>query len=317
LAGKSAKGKDLLTVGKGGVLETLGGAGGARTVDDALTLKKGSFDVNANSTYTAEKKGLINSKGTVDIAASTILTESSVAGSSFANTKGAITGTGQLLVEPSDTFNEGAGTITGTTVLLNGADLEYSGSTPGAGTIETEGVTSLVAGAPGAGQTLDVNGTCGLNANLTAVGNVTDLGAIELTSSGCGNNSAFTEPAGDALTIGSTGTLVWPTGAGGAKSVTGNLVDGGTIGNSGDNGLSVSGTLAIGAGGKYAPSESGNSSDSITATGGTLAGTLAPSGTITSGQTDTILNGAFTGAFSATNGWTVAVNPTNVTMHHA
>ena len=207
LAGKSAKGKDLLTMAKHGVLETLSGAGGARTIDDALTLHKGALDVNVNTTYTAEKKGIINSKGTVDIAASTTLTESSVTGSAFANTKGSITGTGELLVEPSDTFNEGAGTITGTNVLLNGAILEYTGATPGAGTIEAEGATSLAAGAPSAGQTLDVNGTCGLNANLTAAGSVTDLGALELTSTGCGNNSAITEPVGDALTIGSTGSL--------------------------------------------------------------------------------------------------------------
>jgi fibronectin-binding autotransporter adhesin len=318
LAGKSAKGKDLLTIGKHGILETLSGAGGARTIDDALTLHKGTLDVNANTTYTAEKKGFINSKGTVDIAASTTLTESSVTGSSFANTKGTITGTGELLVEPSDTFNEGAGTITGTNVLLNGANLEYTGSTPGAGTIEAEGVTSLVAGAPGAGQTLDINGTCGLNANLTAVGNVTDLGALELTSSGCGNNSGITEPAGDALTIGSTGSLVWPSGAGGAKSVTGNLVDNGIIGNSAESGLGVSGTLAIGSGGTYAPAVTTGSTDSVTATGGgTLNGTLAPSGTFTANQAYTILNGAFTGSFSTTSGWVVTTSPTIVSMKHA
>jgi hypothetical protein len=317
LAGKKANGKDRLTIAKHGVLETEAGAGGARTIDDALTVNMGALDVNANTTYTAERKGLIHSSGTVSIAAGTTLTESSVTGSSFANTKGAITGTGELLVEPGDIFNEGAGTITGTTVLLNGASLEYTGSTPGAGTIEAEGATSLVAGAPGAGQSLDVNGTCGLNANLSAAANVTDLGALELTSTGCGNNSAITEPAGDALTIGSTGSLVWPSGAGGAKTVTGNLVDNGTIGNSGESGLSVSGTLTIGSGGKYAPSVTTGSNDSVTATGGTLNGTLAPSGTFTANQSYTILNGAFTGSFSNTNGWVVTNNPTNVSMKHS
>jgi len=320
LAGKSKKGKDPLTVGKGGVLQTDNGVGnGGRTIHDDVVLHKGALNVNVNTTYTADKKGLTNKKGALNIAASTTLTESAVTGSVFNNAKGAIAGSGELLVESPDTFTEGAGTITGATVLVNGANLDYAAAaTPGAGSIETQGNTALT-GAPSAGQTVVVSGFCSLNANLTTTGSVSVGGSVVLTSSGCGNNSSFVLPAGDTLTIASGGSLSWPSGAGGAKAVTGNVVNDGTIGNSGEVGLSVSGTVTLGSGGTLAPSENGGSSDSISATGGgTLGGTLAPVGTITSGQTDTILNGAFTGNFSTfSGGWTDAVGPTSVTMHHA
>ncbi len=321
LSGKSAAGTDSLSIGVGGVLQTDQGAGnGGRTIDDDV-VSKGTVNVNVSTTYTAENHGFTKKKGTLNIAAGATLTESAVAGSTFTNKKGAIAGSGELLVESPDTFADAQGTITGATVLVNGATLDYLavpvGKIPGAGTVETEGASTLI-GAPSAGQTVEVLGFCSLNATLTASGSFTDKGGIVISSTACGNNATLVLPAGDTLTVGPTGSLSWPNGAGGAKAITGNVINDGTIGNSGDVALSVSGTLTLGSSGTYAPSETGGSSDSITATGGgTLGGTLAPAGTITSGQTDTILNGAFTGSFSATNGWTVAVNPTNVTMHHA
>jgi hypothetical protein len=321
LVGASALGTDALTVGVGGVLQTDSGAGnGGRTIDDDVT-SKGSININVATTYTAEHKGFTKKKGTLTIAAGVTLTESAVAGSAFTNKKGAIAGTGELLVESPDTFAEGLGTITGATVLVNGGTLDYltevAPKVPGAGIVETEGTSTLV-GAPSANQTVEVLGTCSLNATLTASASFTDNGGIVLSSTSCGNNSTLVLPAGDALTVGHTGTLSWPSGAGGTKAITGSVINDGTIGNSGEIGLSVSGTLTLGSSGTYAPSENGGSSDSVSAAGGgTVGGTLAPAGTITSGQTDTILNGAFTGSFSATNGWTVAVNPTTVTMHHA
>jgi fibronectin-binding autotransporter adhesin len=318
LSGKSAKGKDILTVAKHGVLQTDPGSGGVRTISTGVVLSKGTFNVNTATTYTAgTKKGFNNSKGTLNIASSEVLTVTGVTHSVFADTKGHIAGTGQLLVNGPTTFNQGLGTITGVNVLVQGGSLEYSGT--GTGTIETEGTTTLVSPPLAAGQILDVNGTCGNNGNLTASGNVTDLGAIELTSTTCGNSSTVSVPAGDALTIGSTGALSWPATSGGPKSISGNLVDDGTIGNSGVAGVTVSGTLTFGSGGTYAPSVTTSSSDSITATGGgTLGGTLAPSGTFTASQNYTILNGAFTANFSTFgSGWSDTVNPTNVTMKHA
>ena len=319
LAGKKASGKDKLTVGKHGVLQTDSGAGnGGRTIHDDVVLHKGTLNVNVNTTYTADKHGLTNTKGTVNLAASTTLTESAVTGSVFSNAKGAIAGSGELLVDAPDTFDEGAGTITGVTVLVDGANLEYAATaTPGAGSIEAEGNTTL-SGTPSAGQTLVVDGTCSLNGNLSTTGSVSVAGSVVLSSTSCGNNSSFVLPAGDTLTVAPGGSLSWPSGAGGTKTVTGNLIDNGTIGNSGENGLNVTGTVAIGAGGTYAPSVSTGSSDSVTATGGgTLNGTLAPSGTFTANQNYTIFNGAFTGSFSTLNGWVVTNNPTTVTMKHS
>ena len=244
-------------------------------------------------------------------------------GSVFSNKKGAIAGSGELLVQSPDTFAEGLGSITGVTVLVNGGNRRLphgaAPEVPGAGTIETEGVSTLV-GAPSAGQTLEILGFCSLNATLSAGASFTDNGAIVLSSTNCGNNATLALPAGDTLTIGSTGSLAWDsaTDAGGAKSVSGNLVDDGTIGNSNEHALGVTGTLTFGSGGKYAPDVTTGSSDSVTATGGgTLNGTLAPSGTFTANQNYTILGGVFTGSFSGTNGWAVTVNPTNVTMKHS
>ena len=319
LSGKKASGKDKLTVGKHGVLQTDAGVGnGGRTIHDDLVLHKGTLNVNVNTTFTADKHGFTNTKGTVNIPASVTLTESAVTNSVFSNTKGAIAGSGELLVESPDTFSEGAGTITGVTVLVNGAKLTYAAvAAPGAGTIVTEGNTTLT-GAPSAGQTVVVDGTCSLNGNLSAAASVSVAGSIVLSSTACGNNSSFVLPAGDTLTVASGGSLSWPNGVGGAKSVSGSVIDNGTIGNSGENSLTVTGTLTIGSGGKYAPSVSTGSSDSVTATGGgTLNGTLAPSGTFTASHNYTILNGAFTGNFSALSGWTDVVNPTNVTMSHS
>jgi fibronectin-binding autotransporter adhesin len=324
IAGASATGQDPLTIGQGGLFETLAGAGnGGRTIDDDMTVKKGTVDVNTNTTYTAEKKG-IKQKGTVDIASGVTLTESGVANSSFSNAKGSITGSGELLVQSPDTFKEGKATIASTvTVLVNGANVFYSPvSTPGAGTIETEGNTTLTSGTPSSGQILDVNGTCSLNANLLTTGSITDNGEIELSSSGCGNNSAVTLPAGDTLTLGSTGSLTWPSGAGGARTVTGNVVNDGTMGNtSAVNGttLGVTGNMTFGSTGTYAPFvNTSGGSDSVTVTGsGALGGTLNPAGTFTAGDVYTILHGSFTGACSATHGWVATVNASTVTMTHS
>ena len=322
LAGKSAKGKDPLTVGPGGVLQTDSGAGNAgRTVDDTVVLHKGAFNVNVNTTYTAEKKGFTNKKGTINIASGATLTDSAVTGSVFSNKKGAIAGSGELLVESPDTFAEGRGTITGVTVLVNGATLDYVTETPpkvpGAGTIETEGATTLV-GAPSAGQTLEILGSCSLNATLTASGSFTDNGAIVLSSTTCGNNSTLALPAGDTLTVGSTGSLAWsPSAPAAPRRSRATWSTTGPSATPASTASTVTGTLSFGSGGTYAPDVTTGSSDSISATGGTLGGTLAPSGTFTANQNYTILSGAFTGSFSSTNGWAVTVNPTNVTMKHS
>jgi hypothetical protein len=315
LADKSGKGKDKLKVVKGGVLQTDAGVGGARTVHADVMLIKGSFNVNVTTAYMPAKKGFTN-KGTVAVASSAVLTDAGKARSAFNNASGKITGAGELIIDTPDTFKQGKATITGVTVLVDGAKLSYTGN--GAGTIEAEGTTSLLSGAPVAGQTLDVNGTCSLNAVLSSAGNVMVNGALELTSSGCGNNATVLLPAGDVLTIGSAGSLKWPMGVGGTRTVTGSVVNNGTIGTSAVYGLTVSGNLTEGASGTYAPSTTtGGSSDSVTVGGtATLGGTLAPTGTFTASTLYTILHGTNSGSFTATNGWTVSTTATAVQMSH-
>ena len=170
LAGKSAMGEDPLTVGAGGVLQTDSGAGnGGRTLDDDVTFSKGTFNVNTNTTYTAEKKGLTNKKGTITSQRIT-LTETAVTASVFSNKKGAIAGTGELLVEAPDTFAEGLGCITGVTVLVNGANLHYVTEVApeghGPGTIEVEGASHWSERLQRVRRSR-VLGFCSLNAALT------------------------------------------------------------------------------------------------------------------------------------------------------
>ena len=223
------------------------------------------------------KKSLTNNGGTVTIASGATLNDTIVAGSIFDNAKGAINGAGQLTVSGADTFEQGKATISGATVLLNGANLAYTGT--GAGAITTEGISVLKSGAPASGQTLNVVGTCTLNAVLDTSA-FTDNGAIVLNSAACGNN--------------------------------------GILGNAGNgtNTLAISGSLTLGSTGSYEPTVTTSTSDDISV-GGTVGGTLDPKGPFTSAHNYTILSGSFTGSFSATNGWVVTVGGTSVQMSHS
>jgi hypothetical protein len=182
-----------------------------------------------------------------------------------------------LTVSGADTFEQGKATISGATVLLNGANLAYMGT--GAGAITTEGISVLKSGAPASGQTLNVVGTCSLNAVLDTSA-FTDNGAIVLNSAGCVNN--------------------------------------GILGNAGNgtNTLAVSGSLTLGSTGSYEPTVTTSTSDDISV-GGAVGGTLDPKGPFTSAHNYTILSGSFTGSFSATNGWVVTVGGTSVQMSHS
>jgi hypothetical protein len=261
------------------------------------------------------KKSLTNNGGTVTIASGATLNDTIVAGSIFDNAKGAINGAGQLTVSGADTFEQGKATISGATVLLIGANLACTGT--GAGAITTEGISVLKSGAPASGQTLNVVGTCSLNAVLDTSA-FTDNGAIVLNSAACGNNATLAVSAAGTLTIGSTGSLAWPTGVGGSRSVTGSVVNNGILGNAGNgtNTLAVSGSLALGSTGSYEPTVTTSTSDDISV-GGTVGGTLDPKGPFTSAHNYTILSGSFTGSFSATNGWVVTVGGTSVQMSHS
>ena len=311
----------LLTVNKTGQINTNAGVGGARFLSGNIT-NSGKVNINDATTYTPIKKGKFTNSGKLTIASGLTLGVASVTKSVFFNTKkGVITGTGQLVINDKDTFNQGAGKITGTPVLVHTASattpatLDITGT--GKGPIEVEGSTKF-AGNIAAGQTVTVLGTCSLNAVLTGSANVSNAGTLDLSSVSCGNSSTFALPAGDTLTNAATGVIETLAGAGGAKTISANVANNGTIGPSGAQTLTIDGNLTDGATAVFDASVASSSSDLIamgagdTATlGGSLVAVPVAGFTPTSGYSATVLSGTYSGTFTTVGpaGWS-ATYPT-------
>jgi len=227
-----------LTLTNDGTLEALGGDGGTRYISGNVT-NDGTVNIDEESGYSS---GTWDNAGALDLATGdslTVTTATPIA--TFTDdTGGSIvsTGTGQLVVDEGNTFNQGNGTATGgEPVLLNNGNsgtinLHYTGS--GAGpfnsTIETLGL-GTVTGTVESGETLDVTGTCSNNAVETAGGSVKDYGTINLTSAACGNPSTIAIPKAYTLTVEKkTGQLNAVTGDGGQRYITGTVVNKGSVG---------------------------------------------------------------------------------------
>jgi fibronectin-binding autotransporter adhesin len=319
--------KLLLTVNKTGQLDAIAGDGGSRAVSGNVT-NQGKVNIDEATTYTPLKKGTFTNEGKIDIATGLDLELASANKSVFLNTtKGVITGAGQLVVNSEDTFDQGAGKITGTPVFVytansaTAATLDISGS--GKGSIDVEGSTNFK-GNIAKGQTVNVLGTCSLNAALTGSANVTNAGTLNLSNVNCGNATAFVLPAGDTLTNSATGVIETLQGdGGGTRTITANVTNDGTIGPSGDNALTIDGNLADGSTAVFDANVSSSSSDLITLGAGdtaTLGGSLVAvpvSGfTPTSGYSTTVVSGTYSGTFSSVGptGWSVSYPTGSVTL---
>jgi hypothetical protein len=309
----------LLTVNKGGQINTVDGDGGARLLSGNVT-NSGKVNINAATTYTPIKKGEFTNSGKITIGTGLSLEVASVKKSVFFNTtKGLIKGSGQLVVNDLDTFNQGAGKIKGTPVLVHTsnsstpATLEISGT--GKGSIDVEGSTKFV-GNIADGQTVNVLGTCSLNAVLTGSANVSNAGTLNLSNVNCGNATTFALPAGDTLTNAATGVIETLQGdGGGTRTISANVTNDGTIGPSGAETLTIDGNLTDGSTAVFDASVASSSSDLIamgagdTATlGGSLVAVPVAGFTPTSGYSATVVSGTYTGTFATVGpaGWSAA-----------
>jgi hypothetical protein len=312
----------LLTVNKTGQIDTTAGAGGNRFLSGNVT-NSGKISISQTTTYTPIKKGKFTNSGKVTIASGLTFGVASVKKSVFFNTtKGSIAGTGQLVINDLDTFDQGAGKIKGTPVLVHTASattpatVEITGS--GKGAIDVEGSTNFV-GNIAAGQTVNVLGTCSLNAVLTGSANVTNAGTLNLSNVTCSDNSTFALPSGDTLTNAATGVIETLQGAGSStRAISANVTNNGTIGPSGAQTLTIDGNLTDGSTAIFDASVASGSSDLIamgagdTATlGGSLVAVPVAGFTPTSGYSATVVSGTYSGTFTSVGptGWS-ATYPT-------
>jgi hypothetical protein len=200
------------------------------TVAGPITVS-GTQSINSLTDTTAP---LVLSSGSFTFAASSSVSKT------FSVSSGTLTANGGLTVN-SATFNFNGGSIGGT-VTLNSSGLVIGTGSTGAANFVLEGSDTLT-GNVAAGQSLWVqgNGTTNSSATLTIAGNVTNHGTILLESI----NNTY----GDTLATGSNtftnaadGTIQVTNNSGGARAITGTLVNQGQISVDGASYLTVQGT---------------------------------------------------------------------------
>ncbi len=219
------------TLTNDGTLETVAGAGAAKTIVGNVD-NNGTADIDINTTY---EMGAWDNKGALDISNSETLTVATATpASTFTDdTGGSVTspssGTGQLVIDSGNTYNQGNGITSSEPVLLASAQsgptiaVHYTGN--GASDLLAEGQETFD-GTIASGQTLEIAGYCSDNASDTEDASLTNNGTIEVSSTGCGNNSQLTVASGDTLT--NDGTLETLPGVGAAKTIVGNVDNNGT-----------------------------------------------------------------------------------------
>ncbi|MGE4064455.1 MAG: Calx-beta domain-containing protein [Rhodospirillaceae bacterium] len=246
-----------LTNQSGGIIQVNPGTGGARTIRGAINNNGGTFDINANTTYTTYN---LTNAGIIDVAAGTTLTISST--SLIHAAGGTYAGTGNIFID------NGAGIqFTGNGTLPSGLTLQFgtiggSGATwsSGAGTPTIAGVVDLRRGQIGANVTIANGGvmqaretndlilfnggtltiqTGGLLLLEDTSGNSTPTevtftssssttGTVRLTTSS-GTDTVLLDFAGGTHTINSGGVLVTEVGTGGARHIKGTWTNQGTF----------------------------------------------------------------------------------------
>jgi hypothetical protein len=121
------------------------------------------------------------------------------------DTGGSISNSGTFTAEGDSLFTQGAGTVSGTAVVINNATLIDAGT--GAGGFQMEGSDTLV-GNVASGQTLTLAGVTGTTAvTVTAPGSFTNAGTIVLTDVGKTNQSSEYADLEWSGTLTNTGTL--------------------------------------------------------------------------------------------------------------
>ena len=248
------------TLTNSGTIQTDLGTASGSTPDalDGNITNSGTININTGTRYDQNiANGTLDNKGTIKLANAVQLTVVAGNGSTVTNdTGGSITngtGSGDLYVDSSNTYNQGAGTISPSTaaptnpaVFVNNSTLNYTGT--GKGTIAFRGAGTLT-GNLGSGQNLLVEGTdfCGgaVNASLNPAHSFTNSGTITLSHVGnCGNGTdTVTIPSGDTLTNKGTISAVAGTAAAIGRTITGTVNSTGTISVAKSVKLVLNGTL--------------------------------------------------------------------------
>jgi hypothetical protein len=258
------------TLANSGTIEVEAGVGGSRNLQGNLT-NTGTLAINANTAYNASEKTLLN-QGAISVATGVALTVSG--NSTVSNESGgmiAATGTG-VLVEVGGTFNQGLGkTTTAKTsepVILSGVALHYTDK--GASRLSLRGASSL-SGTVNKGQTLSLQSTCSLHAEVTAAGGFLNSGTINLTNAETCPNNVRLNLAGGTLENKGTINALYP--HGGSRTIEGSLVNEKTllIGNDPSQSLKVTGSYSQGAKATLKLTIAGTSNYSRLAVGGSVA----------------------------------------------
>ena len=166
-------------VNEGTISTDAGSGNGGRSITGSVT-NDGTVNDNASVSFSG---GTWDNAGPLNIATSQSLTVSTSPSTFTDDTNGSVvtTGSGELIVDNGDTYNQGNGTTSGNAVLLAGPStggiaLHYTGT--GASTILAEGGTGTLDGSIVAGQVLSIDGTCSNNAVETVDQNETNAGTV-------------------------------------------------------------------------------------------------------------------------------------------
>jgi hypothetical protein len=277
--------------------------------------------------------GNFSNNGTVTIADHvSFLVPATTPPSTFTNgATGTVSTTGDAssgdLFVAGNTFDE-AGATTGSPVFVSGTTLNFVGS--GASSINAWGSNTL-AGTIAPQQTLTVEGVgCVTDSSVTDKSNLTLNGALILTAVNCHGANAtvsMTGPSGNnSINVGTTGSLSWAKGPGGARTVSGQVRNAGTVTASGIASLSISGSYTQDSTGTYmvtvnAPNSSSKiSTKGAAVLGGSLVAVLSKGFTPSPGQswTNIFTAASRTGSFTSTKGpggtWTSTALATSVSL---
>jgi fibronectin-binding autotransporter adhesin len=201
------------------------GKGGVRTLSGSFT-NTGTLAVNAGTSFNGTK-ALLSNEGSLNLATGTQLVLSGE--SAIRNASGGkivATGTGDVLVEPGSTFNEGAGTTSGSKpVIVRDASLNYTGA--GSSAIAVHGEGGKLSGSLASGQSLSIESTNAEHATETASASFTNAGAIALTSTEANPNHATLAISSGTLT--NSGSIKVEVGVGGERYLSGSITNTGTV----------------------------------------------------------------------------------------
>jgi hypothetical protein len=216
-----------------GTITTEPGTGGARYLEGSLT-NKGTLVADANTSSDGSKATLVN-EGALELGEGVELSVES--DGTFTNGGGgsiAAAGSANVFVPSGATFNEGAGTTSGSQpVIVEQGTLNYTGS--GASTIRARSYTTPLSGNISAGQSLLIEGCVGSGypGYVEAAKGFSNAGTITLTSAehggvDCGGNDAsrLTLASG---TLTNTGKIDVEPGTGGERQLDGSLTNKGTF----------------------------------------------------------------------------------------